>query len=589
MTAAADGSKLGLDELLRQLIDRAQDVVSTQGRLRGLLRANQAVVGDLSLPVLLRHVVEAACELSHARYGALGVLDPAGGLAEFVTVGVDDETAARIGHRPEGKGLLGALIDDPRPIRLARMSDDVRSVGFPAGHPAMTTFLGVPVRVRDVVFGHLYLAEREGGDFTAEDTELVSALAATAGVAIENARLYAAAERRQEWLQASTEVTRQLLSVDGEDPLSVVARHARRIADADVAAVLLPTGDGRRTIVEVASGVGADELTARTVPLDDSVVGLALESGTAVLVADARSDERFRLHLPDVVPVGPLMVLPLGASGRARGVLVIGRLHGRHHFNLADLEMAAAFADHAAIALELADARTDQQRLTLLEDRDRIARDLHDHVIQRLFALGLTVQSVATALGEDGRGRRLTRVVSDIDETIRQTRTSIFQLRGPLGPETGTVRTRLLQVAGEVAPLLGFDAELRFAGPIEAVVPEPVVDDLVAVLREALSNAARHACAHRVEVDVVASTTQLAITVADNGVGLTDTTRRSGLANLRHRAEQHGGTLELSTGAGTDVGPDTGAELDTDAGPDTDARPGPTPEGTCLRWTIPLT
>ena len=569
MATTPDGPKLELDQLLKQLIDRAQDVVSTQGRLRGLLHANQAIVGNLSLPVLLQRTVEAACELAHARYGALGVIDPAaGGLEQFVHVGIDEQTATRIGHLPEGKGLLGALIDDPRPIRLRTIASDPRSVGFPAGHPPMTSFLGVPIRVRNEVFGNLYLTESESGDFTAEDEVLVSALAGTAGVAIENARLYDEARRRQQWLQASTEVSQQLLSTDGEDPLQLIARQARQIANADVVTVVLPTADGQRLIVEVAAGQGADELTALTFAIENTLVGVAFNSGQPVLVGDINEDPRYTVHLSEVVPVGPVMVLPLGGSERVRGALVIGRLHGRHRFAEADLEMAMTFANHAAVALELADARVDQQRIVLLEDRDRIARDLHDHVIQRLFAIGLTVQSVASGLGDDERGARLPRVVSDIDETIRQTRTSIFQLRGPLGPETGTVRTRLLAVAAEVSPVLGFEPSLRFSGPIDAVVPEPVVDDLVAVLREALTNAARHAHASRVDVDVTTTTKELLLQVTDDGVGISANGRSSGLANLRQRAERHGGSLTLDTGISDPMQP--------------------TNEGTRLRWTIPL-
>ena len=569
MAMTPDGPELELDELLKQLIERAQDVMSTQSRLRGLLRANQAIVGNLSLPVLLQRTVEAACELAHARYGALGVIDPAaGGLEQFVHVGIDEQTAARIGHLPEGKGLLGALIDDPRPIRLRTIASDPRSVGFPDGHPPMTNFLGVPVRVRAEVFGNLYLTESENGEFTAEDEVLVSALAATAGVAIENARLYDEARRRQLWLQASTEVSQQLLSTDGEDPLRLIARQARQIANADVVTVVLPTTDRQRLIVEVASGQGADELTALTFAIENTLVGLAFNSGQPVLVGDINEDQQYTVHLSQVVPVGPVMVLPLGGSERARGALVIGRLRGRHRFAEADLEMATTFANHAAVALELADARTDQQRIVLLEDRDRIARDLHDHVIQRLFAIGLTVQSVATALGADERAARLSRVVSDIDETISQTRTSIFQLHGPLGPETGTVRARLLAVAAEVSPVLGFEPHVRFSGPIDAVVPEPVVEDLVAVLREGLTNAARHAHASRVDVDVTTTTTELSMEVTDDGVGISDTGRSSGLANLRHRAERHGGSLTLARGV--------------------PERTQPTNQGTRLRWTIPL-
>jgi signal transduction histidine kinase len=559
-----DGPKLELDELLSQLIGRAQDVVSAQGRLRGLLRANQAVVGNLALPILLKNTVKAACELAHARYGALGVIDASGGLEQFVHVGMDDEVVAGIGHLPDGKGLLRALIDNPHPIRLDVMARDPRSVGFPAGHPPMTSFLGVPIRVRDEVFGNLYLTERDDGEFTLEDEELVSALAATAGVAIENSRLYDEARRRQLWLQASTEVSLQLLSTEGEDALVLIARQAREIADADVVTVVLPTANRDRLVVEVAAGEGERELAGSTVGIENSLVGVALAQGRPVLVADMAKSS-YTVHLSDVLPIGPVMVLPLRGPQRSRGALVIGRLRGRHRFADADLEMATTFAGHAAVALELADSRTDQQRLLLLEDRDRIARDLHDHVIQRLFAIGLTVQSVASGLGADPRSARLSGIVSDIDETIRQTRTSIFQLRGPLGPETGTVRSRVLTVIAEVSPLLGFDPRVQFTGPIDAVVPEAVVDDLDAVLREALTNTARHAVATRVDVELTATTSQLWVDVVDDGVGVGTPARFSGLDNLRKRAGSHGGSMEV--------------------GPASAGSPGP---GTRLHWTIPL-
>ncbi len=567
--ALPDGPKLEFDQLLTQLVDRVRDVLAAQGRLRGLLEANQTIVKDLGLSVVLRRIVEAACSLVRARYGALGVLAPGGGLEQFVHVGVDDETVARIGHYPEGKGLVGALIDDPRPIRLRTISGDHRSVGFPAGHPAMDSFLGVPIRVRGEIYGNLYLTEREGGEFTAADEELVVSLAATAGIAIENARLYEQANRRQDWLQASTQITRQLLSDDGEEPLQLIARQAQQIADADMVTVVLPTADGQRLMVEVAAGVGADQLTALTYPIEDTLAGLALSNGRPVLVADGTQDERDLMHLSEVETVGPVMVLPLVGSQRVRGALVIGRLHGRQRFDDADLDMATTFANHAALALELADARDDQQRVVLLEDRDRIARDLHDHVIQRLFAAGLTVQSVASGLGSDEWAARLNRVVSDVDETISQIRTSIFQLRGSLGPQTGTVRASLLTVISQVTPLLGFEPQMRFTGPIDAVTPQHVVGDLVAVLREALTNVARHAQATRADVDVTATLTYLALEITDDGVGIGDTQRRSGLANLRLRAEQLGGTLVITTGAPESTHP--------------------TQEGTRLRWSIPLT
>ncbi len=563
----ADGPRLELDQLLTQLVDRAQDVIGAQGRLRGLLAANKAIIADLDLPDVLHRIVAAACELVHARYGALGVLAPGGGLQEFIHAGIDAETVARIGPLPSGEGLLGALVDDPAPIRLRKLSDDARSAGFPPEHPPMDSFLGVPIRVRGLVFGNLYLAEALSGEFTAEDEELVIALAATAGVAIENARLFEQAERRQNWLRASTQISGQLLSVDGEEPLQLIAREAREIADADLVTVVLPTSNAQRLMVEVASGIHAEELAGNTFAIEGSLAGAAFESGRAVLVGDVTDDDRFHVQLAEVIAVGPVMVLPLVGTQRMRGALVIGRTQGRHHFDEADLDMAMTFANHAAVALELADARADQQRVVLLEDRDRIARDLHDHVIQRLFAAGLTVQSVASGLS-DSRAERLDRVVAGIDDTIRQIRTSIFQLRGHLGPQTGTARTRVLEVVGEVTPTLAFTPRVRFSGPIDLVVPEDVVDDIVAVTREALSNVARHARATGAEVVLTASSTELTIEVSDNGTGLGDVERRSGLDNLRRRAEQRGGTFTVTSPAR--------------------AEPSATEEGTRLRWTIPL-
>jgi len=565
-SVSLEGPRLELDQLLGQLVDRAQDVMAAQSRLRSLLRANRLIVGDLALPVVLRHIVEAACELVQAPYGALGVIAPGGGLEQFIHVGIADDVVAGIGHLPEGKGLLGALIDDPQPIRLSRIADDPRSVGFPPGHPPMSSFLGVPIRVRGEVYGNLYLTGHDVHEVTAEDEELISSLAATAGVAIENARLFGEARRRQDWLQASTEITRQLLSAEGEEPLQVIARRLQRIADADAVNVVLPSG-GDRLMVQVATGAGAEQMRGVTYPIQDTVSQLVLKTGQPVLVGDITSADQRTVHLSEVVPVGPLMILPLVGTQRVRGALIVGRLHGRTLFSEADLEMATTFANHAAVALELADARSDRERIALLEDRDRIARDLHDHVIQRLFGAGLTVESVASGLRNDPRAPRLAQVVDDIDETIRQIRTSIFQLRGALGPQAGAVRSRLLGVVGEVAPCLGFAPYVAFDGPVDTVVPEELLDDLVAVVREGLSNVARHAHADAVRVHLVAARGELTLELVDDGVGVGDTPRRSGLANLRQRAEERGGSFALLSPADPEA---------------------PTLGGTRVCWTVPL-
>ncbi|HZY75491.1 MAG TPA: GAF domain-containing protein [Jatrophihabitantaceae bacterium] len=539
--------------------------------LRGLLAANQMIISDLELPVVLRRIVQAACQLVHARYGALGVVAPDGGLAEFVHYGMDEHTVARIGPVPTGKGLLGALIDDPRPIRLSRIGADPRSVGFPAAHPPMDSFLGVPIRIRGEVFGNLYLTEAEAGEFTADDEELVTALAATAAVAIQNARLYARAQSRQTWLQASARITRQLLAVEGEEPLRLIAREARKLADADLVSVVLPTPDGHRLMVEVASGRHAEELTGFSYPVENTYAGQSFQTGEPILLVDATQDATHYVHLTEVLPIGPAMVVPLVGTQRMRGALVVGRVQGRRRFEDTDLDMATTFANHAAVALELADARADQQRVLLLEDRDRIARDLHDHVIQQLFAAGLSVQSVAATLGGDARSQRLERVVSGIDDTIRQIRTTIFQLRGPLGPQTGTVRARLLEVIAELARVLRFDPHVEFDGPVDSVVPESVVDDLVAVTREALSNVARHANAGHASVRLAATSAAIALEVCDDGLGIGEASRRSGIANLQRRAERLGGTLYVEP-----------AEPDA-ARSEANSRP-----GTRLTWAIPL-
>jgi signal transduction histidine kinase len=529
------------------------------------------IIGDLELPVVLRSIIEAACGLLDAPYGALGVLAPGGGLAQFIDAGIDEATVARLADLPEGQGLLGAITDDRNLIRLADLGQDSRSIGFPADHPAMISFLGIPIRVRGEVFGNIYLSGHDDDRITTEDEELIASLAATAGVAIENARLFEESHRRQDWLQASTEITRQLLARDGEDPLQVIARRLQQTAGADAVNVVLPTPDGRRLMVEVATGAGADRLRALSYPVENTVSRDVLDTGRPVLITDMADEHERTVHLSEVVSVGPLMVLPLVGMQRTRGALVVGRLRGRPLFTEADLEMATTFASHAALALELSDARSDRERVALLEDRDRIARDLHDHVIQSLFGAGLTVESVAAGLGDDDRKRRLSQVVDTIDETIRQIRTSIFRLRGPLAPGGVPVQDSVLRVAAEVAPALGFQPRVDFAGPLGSAVTDEVLHDLAAVVREGLTNVARHAAASAVSVDLRYSGGELVLEIADNGRGMGDSQRRSGLANLRERADGYGGILVVS-----------------DRPVHTGRLSGDVEGGTILRWTIPL-
>jgi signal transduction histidine kinase len=496
--------------------------------------------------VLLR-VVEAACELAGARYGALGVIAHDGSLEQFIHVGMDPALVERIGHLPEGKGLLGALITDPRPIRLVHISDDSRSSGFPAGHPPMDSFLGVPVRVRGEIFGNLYLTESATGQFSGEDEELVRSLAVTAGTAISHARLYEESRTQQRWLTASAEISGQLLTERGEDPLQMIARRAFEIAGADLVTVSLLTGDATNVMIEVAVGEGTDNLIGHRYPVGETLAGRSIQSGTPLLFRSPDDDRERTEHLSEFMALGPVMVIPLSGNSKIRGALTIARLPGRPAFDTADLTMATGFASHAGVALELADARADQQRVVLLEDRDRIARDLHDHVIQRLFAIGLSLEGAAAAAGSNSDlSSKIHDRVDDIDRTIRQIRTSIFELRGPLAGASEGLRQSLLAIASELTSSLGVVPSLTFAGAIDAVVDDDLAQDVLAVLREGLTNIAKHAHATAVDVDVTALAEEVCLSIGDNGTGIEGATRSSGLANLRSRAEHRRGTLTIT-------------------------------------------
>lgn len=553
------GPALHIDELLELLVSRSGEVVAARDGLRNLLIANSSILGELSLPTVLQRVIEAACELTDAKYGALGVIGADGTLDQFIHVGMDPELVRSIGRLPKGKGLLGALIAHPVPIALRDIGSDPRSSGFPPHHPPMKSFLGVPIKLRDEVYGNLYLTENGQGEFTPDHTELAVSLAGTAAIAIENARLFRDSQRRQDWLEASTEITRRLLTRPVENALRDIAEQVMALADADVVIVVLPVGDDAQLRIEVATGQGAAKLTGRVYSDDRTLSQAAIDTGQPIRIAVASNAHDLRVHISDVVRLGPVMALPLTGSGRPRGALLAGRLTGRPAFSLTELDMAATFAGHAAVALELADARVATERLNQLEDRDRIARDLHDHVIQRLFAAGLTVQSVLSGRAPDSNDR-LNRVVDDIDETIRQIRTSIFALQTP--QSTSTVRAQLLATLDDIAPTLRSTPRIRFAGPIDTMVTSDVLEDVQAVLREALTNAARHADADVVEVDLQLADGWLTLRVADNGVGIGKPGRSSGLGNMRIRAAQRGGRF--------------------------DAVPSPD-RGTIVTWSVPVT
>jgi signal transduction histidine kinase len=551
--------RLELDQLLGQLIERAQEVMATQGRLRGLLRATRSITADLTLPVVLRRIVEAARELIGADYSALGVIAPDGHLSQFVHTGMSEDAVAAIGHLPQGKGLLGALITNPAPIRLRRLGADSRSSGFPPGHPPMEDFLGVPIRVRDEVFGNLYLTGKRGPDgFTAEDEELAVALAAAAGAAIDNARLYETARSRGDWLRASATITRTLLAPPAPDepsidPLRLIAEAARDIAQADLVTVTLPPdtaadhgedGADRWLRVHLAVGAGGPPLTGLRVPMTGTLAGKVFTRSEPVRVASPAERPDAVVASIGELEMGPVLAMPLLGSHRTHGVLTMARAAGQRDFSADDLEMASSFANQASIALELAEARLEQQRAEMVADRDRIAGELHDNVIQQLFGTGLALQGLAGAMQPGREQAQLLGAVAELDRTIAQLRASIFQLhhveRGGAG-----VRQRLLDAVSQAAIAMGFEPAVQLSGLLEGTLAEPLVEDLLAVLAEALSNVARHARARWATVEVDHTAGRLVVRVEDDGVGIGTACPRGGLRKLRLRAERRGGDLEL--------------------------------------------
>jgi signal transduction histidine kinase len=539
-----DVPRLELDQLLVQLVDRADDVLATQGRLRGLLRANALVARELSLPVVLRQIVAAARELVGARYAALGVLGRDGELEQFVHAGMDEDLVERIGELPKGQGILGLLIRQPVPLRLADLSAHPASTGFPPGHPPMTGFLGVPVRIGEEVFGNLYLTERSrGGEFTAEDEQLAIALAAAAGAAIANARRFAESERRRRWLDASAELTPLLLSGRAVQPHALITQLAAAAADADFATLAVPHG-ADQVIVAGATGELAAGMMNQVEALADSVAGQAIRTGKPSLVT-GEGRQAVAAVLSD--GTGPLIVVPLAVGEQVRGALLLGRLAVRPGFTETDLDMAASFAGHTAVAMELARVRTDQITLAKAEDHDRIAGDLHDHVIQELFALGMRMQGHA-ARSDPATAERVNGYVDAVDEVIKKIRTSIFGLRHPRAAPAG-LPARVMDIIDEHTAQLGFTAGIRFAGPLDPGPDEALAHDILAVTREALSNCARHARATAVTISLALQDGLITLEITDNGRGLGNPVRSSGLASMRRRAERNGGAFQVTTAA----------------------------------------
>lgn len=550
------------------------------------------LASDLDLPAVLQNFVETCANLTDSPYAAINSFSPAGDSILFVQVGIDERTAENLPHPPGFHGVL-RKIPDRGTLTLFDLMKDPSFEGFPPGHPPMHQFLGTAIRVRDKVFGHLYLAEKPGG-FTRRDAYIVEALAAAAGVAIQNAQLYELAARRERWLRAGQELTTLLLSgeKDEEEILQEIVSTSRYIADADTAALILP-GVGKRLFIEFAEGWSDADILGVEVP-PDGVAGTALRSGWGVLLDLATAPG---IRVPEMRRFGPALYAPMGTPEDPVGVLVLLRKPGREPFDETDLATAETFAGQAAIAMILAAARQSQAEAELAGERDRIARDLHDLAIQQLFATGMQLETVRRRAARGVDATELVSIVEEaldnVDSTVKQIRAIVHALRDPdaatglverLRREASLARTGLsfapslvITIDGHV---LGSEsrAEPSLADDetvVDDFVADGLADDVVAVVREGLANAARHAHASSVQVTVaitslavdmlpgVAGGGEVVVEVRDDGVGLDQVSgRRSGTGNLASRARQHGGEFTLE--------------------------PNPEGAGTLVRWSVPL-
>ncbi|WP_174188082.1 GAF domain-containing sensor histidine kinase [Nocardia barduliensis] len=545
-------SQLRLRELLIEVQDRIAQIVDVRDRMDRLIEAMLVVTAGLDLDNTLRTIVHTAIELVDAGYGALGVRETdqtSNQLAEFVYEGIDDRTRVMIGDLPRGHGVLGLLIEEPKPLRLTRIADHPASVGFPAHHPPMHTFLGVPVKVREEVFGNLYLTEKaDGQEFTDDDEVVVQALAAAAGIAIENARLYEQSRIRQQWLEAIRDVATELLAGgEPEEVLQLVAERALTLTDSAITFLALPEDpdiphdEVTELLVTAAAGPSSEAMNGLFVDVEGSHAGNAFRTGQPVSVDQLR-DETFAELAPET---GPVLIIPLRARGSVIGVLASLRPVEAAPLDTATQAMMAAFADQAAVALQLADTQRRMRELDVLSDRDRIARGLHDHVIQRLFAVGLSLQGTVQRARVPEIKSRLTDTIDDVQGIVQDIRHSIFDLQSNTTADSSKYRKHLHGIVVDMTADTGLRTTVRLAGPVTVLAP-PLSDDVEAVLREAVSNVVRHAAASTVAIELQVKD-DVTIEVTDDGAGVpADISRRSGLANLAARAENAGGGFSVT-------------------------------------------
>ncbi|HEV3125068.1 MAG TPA: GAF domain-containing sensor histidine kinase [Candidatus Dormibacteraeota bacterium] len=527
-------------------------------RTAALIEAGVALSSELSLSALLQRIVELAVEVTGARYGALGVVGPDGALVDFITTGLTDDERLAIGPLPRGRGILGALIDDAQPLRLRHITDDPRSVGFPPNHPPMVSFLGAPIRALGMVFGNIYLTEKQdGAEFTEDDKEALVTLATQAGVAVANARLYADIRLREQWLEAVRDISGAILAGDDvNDVLHMVAGRARALAKADHSSIVVPTEDGRSLRIAAADGEHAAELQGMAVPTVGSLSGEVITTGRPLLLADTQSDSRAYLPMVTTAMMGPTIMIPLSIRGRAFGSIAVSRRPGSTQFRDEDLRLMESFADQAALGLEYGRAQRELARLTLVEDRERIAKELHDGVIQSLFAVGLGLQGTAALIAEARLAERIQDAVGEIDRVIGDLRNYIFGLR-PHILAGSRLAEALDRIAIDFQEWSGVTTVVDVDESLEIHLAENA-SHVVQFTREALSNVGKHAGATTCRVSLRRDGDAAVLEIDDDGSGFDIDAaggKGMGMDNMRNRSEAIGGSLLVTStrGEGTTV------------------------------------
>lgn len=524
-------------------------LVGQEDRSRALIDAGLVLSSELSFDVVLQRIVETAAEISGARYGALGVVDHAGVIREFITTGVTPEQRRAIGHTPVGKGLLGLLIRERRPIRIPEIGEDPRSVGFPPNHPPMKSFMGAPVTARGRVFGNIYLTEKLGAtEFSEEDEQALIVLAAQAGVAIENARLYAEARRRERWLDGVREVSALIMSgAEANEALSLIARRAMELVDADVATVAIPSADADELTIAAAAGEHASDILGTTFSRDDSLSGEAVKAGRAIVLDDASAADAAHQPIVRVGDMGPAMFVPLAGG---LGTLAVGNRRGGRAFDDDEVQLIQTFASQAVVALEYERAQRQAQRLLVMEDRERIGKELHDGVIQSLFAVGMGLQGAAAMSTDAETAKRLDDAVAEIDGAIRDLRNYIFGLRPGILADR-QLDQALRQLAKEFEAKTEVVTVVDVDGDVAAALA-PRAADVIQMAREALSNVGRHAHASTCRLSLRGEEGSAVLEIDDDGRGFDQSEARAGgqgLANLRTRAEALGGVARVASSA----------------------------------------